>query len=172
MATKKNSSIVKSKRDFVGGLLIGAGAVSVASPIRSLLERGNKDKAELISSDYSQVVSLFPVTRVNDVYNLFLVVTRLVAPSLVSGEDFVDVHRQLWERYLELDFFLYANDFVLNIREVSGDKESILPKSPEIGAEALLNSMRRYSREWAKLIEALLTFSPELTKSYMLRSTR
>ena len=183
IVTKKNDSMLATsgRRDFMLGLLAGGvgGAITSIPQFLNNSEQSvttsSDDGASVASSNAvlkqnEKVPALreYPVKHVNDLFILFTNVAQTIAPKLRSLPEYQKSENDIFKEVSKLKFFVYGNDYVKRVQNYYGDTSILIPPDRAIAGKYLEQSIRDYPQGWSRIIMTLFTFSPEVTKAFLL----
>lgn len=154
---------VFSRRDFLGGLLVGGGVVATGMYLRPahMFEIG-----EVVVEKVPEF-NAYPVTRYDDCYRLFMNIGQTLLPRVRRLPVYQKHERDAFMAAWELNFYLYANDYAARFQKHYGDPTLITPRDRNVGERYLVESIHAYPKAWSRIIHTMLTHAPEVLLAYL-----
>jgi len=147
-----------------------AGAGLVGIPLLLDKSSGGGTQSAGVGEKYGEllpVLEYYPLTAWNDLYRHFLYTSALVLGSFRETTHYMNVHRDIWNVCVKHNFFVYGNDLLVRMQELSGDQSFRATTDIALGRRALSRSMRRYPKGWAPIVHEMIAHSPALRVAFL-----
>lgn len=174
--SKSTNEASITRREFIAGAIgVMAGAGLVGLPLlqsRSLGGDGRAAGTEAERLEALPTPDYYPLTAWNDLYRHFLYTSALVLGSFRETTHYMSVHRDIWNVCVKHHFFVYGNDLLVRMRELSGDQSLRTTTDIALGRKALAGSMQRYPGGWARIVHEMIAHTPAVRLAFLFHEDR
>jgi hypothetical protein len=149
-----------SRRDFLGGLILGGGIATAGMWSSPLLTSYKNDEK-------IPIIAYYPITLWDDLYKLFMHIGQTLIPSVRRLSEYQKHEVDAFKAVFESNFFIYANDYAIRIQKHYANTSLLIPSDKVIAEKLLTESIREYPQAWSRILSIMLTNSPQVLIAFV-----